>query len=82
MLQWNEKCDQPGGDPSKKLTTDQMLGNQFFFFGAGTDTSRATSTSLLYFLGEDKEITNMIYKDITENILEGKVKDFVKNPNM
>jgi cytochrome P450 len=80
MVQHNKKCDAPGGDKSKKVTLKQMIGNSIFFYGAGTDTSRATSTSLLYCLSKYKQEREEIMKEIEEVLLPGTIEDYIKNP--
>lgn len=50
MIEWNRKCDAEG-NPQKKLSYKVMVGNMLFFYIAGTDTSRATSSSCLHMLG-------------------------------
>lgn len=59
-----------------------MVANAIFFYIAGTDTSRATSTSLLHCLGAEKEAREQIFNDIKDNLLQGKLKEFVENPSM
>lgn len=50
MLDWNRKCDAEG-KPEDKYQLITMVGLLVFFYNAGTDTSRATLTSLFFYLG-------------------------------
>lgn len=69
MLDWNKKCDQEGKH-KEKYSTHSMVGLINFFFAAGTDTSRSTLTSLLYYLGEESEARAAVEKDLLDNILD------------
>ena len=51
MIDWNKKCEAKG-NLEDKYTLNTMIGLLIFFYSAGTDTSRATLTSLLYYLEE------------------------------
>jgi cytochrome P450 family 6 len=79
MIEHNARCEKKEINP-KKMSIDDMIGNLSLFFVAGTDTSRSTSTSLLYCLGEHLEARNSIFKDIKDNILDGDIESFIKNP--
>lgn len=71
MLEWNEKCDQKGGNPAEKYSLHQMIGLLIFFYTAGTDTSRATLTSLVYMLGQQKEARQLVEQELLGTILGG-----------
>ena len=60
MLEWNDKCDSKEGNPDDKYSIDSMVGLLIFFYAAGTDTSRATLTSLIHFLGEEPEARKLV----------------------
>jgi len=71
MLDWNKKCEEKGNSDDK-YSLNTMVGLLIFFYSAGTDTSRATSTSLLYYLGEQSEARKLVEKDLLDNMLNGK----------
>ena len=54
MLDWNKRCDETGKQ-EEKYSLNSMVGLLVFFYSAGTDTSRATLTSLFYYLGEEQK---------------------------
>ena len=71
MIEWNKKCEAKG-NLEDKYTLNTMIGLLIFFYSAGTDTSRASLTSLLYYLGEQSEARKLVEKDLKENLLGGK----------
>lgn len=74
MLDWNQKCEE-SGKPEEKYSNDSMIGLVQFFYSAGTDTSRTTLTSLLYYLGEQKEARKLVEQDLLENLLDKQWKN-------
>lgn len=64
MIGWNRKCDAPGGDKNLRIQESTMIGLQILFYAAGTDTSRGTSTSLIYNLGKYRKEQSEVVKEI------------------
>jgi cytochrome P450 len=80
MHNWNKQCDAPGGDPTLKMDLVAMISNLFFFYAAGTDTSRSASSSGYYLLSAHKEIKERVIKDFEQSLFGGDVQSFIDNP--
>jgi cytochrome P450 len=83
MNSWNKECDL--GDSNKKelkIDLDSMVGNLIFFYGAGSDTSRSTSTTALQFLSLYPKFKDRIFNEIKDNLSKGNLQAFVNNPEM
>lgn len=57
-----------------------MIETMMFFYAAGTDTSKATSTSMLYYLSKHANIRKSLEHEILQNLLGGDWNSLKKNP--
>ena len=53
-----------------------------FLYSAGTNTSRSTSTGMLYFLSKYSEVRQAVSDDILKNLLGGRWENLTANPSM
>lgn len=62
MNAWNKECDAPDSKKKHlKIDLNTMVGNLIFFYAAGTDTSRSTSTTALQFLSKYPEYRQRLF---------------------
>ena len=70
-------------EPKKiKATFDNIVESMLLLYAAGTDTSRSTSTGMLYFLSKYPDVREAVTNDILTNLLGGDWSNLQKNPSI
>lgn len=77
MVEYNKKMEAEG-KKEEMLEREEMVEAVVTFYLAGSDTSRAASTSFLYLLSTMEGVQSKVYQEIKDVFFEGDV-EFLKN---